>query len=477
MTPAPKTCARIAALCGAALCSWGSAQPSEQQATCSGPACEDGEDMLLLQLRGGGQGLFREGPLSHSVWRDSLERPFLQKHGLSALQASGVPLTYEKCSMNSSDCSLESMDGKPTLVYPGGHGTSCIYGGPYAFAVVPGSVDKLLYYFQGGGACWEANGAVGKQVVLHCTDTLSWAITTSGLNYGIQNRSNEANPFKEYTVVEPLYCSGDAFMGNTTMESDGSTLTQTGYFNAKAVFEWTKKNFKKELTSFVIAGYSAGTLGTMAWATTLLKTFPAKKATVIMDSYAALFPGATQGATISRWGSCDLPIIPKKLRSDCKEEKLTIQNLVEVAMGKFPNVAFVSIQSKEDSTQVWFYRGMAQSWGMATEMGLTEPAFYEGCNSIYEGFVQKFPNYVPYLVDGDLHCFTQAPEFYTASGRGPSKKASGKGSMLYEWVESVVNRHEGTSACTGPVTPNGGDDVDYCDEKLMKQTLKTAESP
>src|SRR5688572_33342387 len=36
---------------------------------------------------------------------------------------------------------------------PGGE-TKCAKGGEYAFSVRPGAKDKLLVWFEGGGACW-----------------------------------------------------------------------------------------------------------------------------------------------------------------------------------------------------------------------------------------------------------------------------------------------------------------------------------
>lgn len=43
-----------------------------------------------------------------------------------------------------------------TLVHPGGD-TRCIfsYSTPYSFQVIPGRTDRLMIYFQGGGACWD----------------------------------------------------------------------------------------------------------------------------------------------------------------------------------------------------------------------------------------------------------------------------------------------------------------------------------
>ena len=54
-------------------------------------------------------------------------------------------------------CSISNFPkDQSTLVLPGGE-TRCIYSysTPFAFQVIPGDSDKLLFYFQGGGACWD----------------------------------------------------------------------------------------------------------------------------------------------------------------------------------------------------------------------------------------------------------------------------------------------------------------------------------
>jgi hypothetical protein len=355
------------------------------------------------------------------------------------------------------------MGGQPTLVYPGA-GTKCINGDEYAFAVVPGDKSKVLYYFQGGGACWEADGAYGKQVVMQCTDSMDYGIVTSGYGYGIQNSSNADNPFKDYTVIEPIYCSGDAHMGMTTMELDGTIYPQVGYKNAKAVMDWAKTNLgKTTLESFVISGFSAGSLGTMAWAETLLGTFSYTNAVVLMDSYMGYFPPDTNGATIARWGTCKNDIVPKSLTAQCQAKMMPIQRLLQSAMSKYPDVPFAFIQSKFDSAQTYFYKGMAQSWGMVQYMGLTDPQFYQGTNQILE----RFDNAVVYYVDSDQHCFTQASEFFTASTVGKDAPApDGKPSMV-EWVAALVTEENATVACDGEVEANGADSTTYCDKSLM----------
>ncbi len=72
----------------------------------------------------------------------------------------GSPLCVKNscCNVTTTEtCSISNFPkDQSTLVLPGGE-TRCIYSysTPFAFQVIPGDSDKLLFYFQGGGACWD----------------------------------------------------------------------------------------------------------------------------------------------------------------------------------------------------------------------------------------------------------------------------------------------------------------------------------
>ena len=139
-------------------------------------------------------------------------------------------------------CSLKKMRRDQSyVVYPGG-ATRCIYSSstPFGFQVIPGDSDKLLFTFQGGGACWDA------------ISTALGACSTDAepdSKDGWMDRSDPANPFVNYTVVHVLYCSGDVHGGNVTRpynDKDGQPVVQHGYTNARAAVDWAKANLLLE---------------------------------------------------------------------------------------------------------------------------------------------------------------------------------------------------------------------------------------
>lgn len=461
--------------------------PAHAGSTCAEGACDTPEEgeVALLHTRLShaeakphvpGAKAALEGLLEQGAWlRASGRDPEAEDDARTA----GEAANFANCSLSECDCPLWKMRG-PTLVYPGGE-TKCINGDDYAFLVIPGAWNKLLFYFEGGGACWESNGAFGKVVVRQCSESLQDAFHWYGYGRGVLNSTDKRNPFRGYTTVQLLYCSGDAFIGNTTMvDAQGVELVQRGYFNAQAALEWTKRNFHY-VEQLTVAGFSAGSLGVMAWTSRVLDNLKHRSAAVLLDSYVGLSPGSTGVYALQRWGGCGTMTEGEDERAACEAGQISAQDSLAHAIRMHPKVAFGSIQSKADSTQVWFYQGIAQSWGLLTDAGIGFDAWYLATLPYFRTWNQ-FPNYVAYFVDGTVHCFLQSPAFYTASTAGPSQEAPEGDLSLYEWVDRLLEHKAVPTECDGPVlalepvaasdaAPGGGQWQDTCDEALLPKVL------
>ena len=86
----------------------------------------------------------------------------------------------------------------------------------------------MLFYFQGGGACWDkASTELGL-----CSTSAS-----GDSNIGVFCRDSDSctgdNPFMDYTIVQVLYCSGDAHIGQVVRDysahdRNGENVSQQG---------------------------------------------------------------------------------------------------------------------------------------------------------------------------------------------------------------------------------------------------------
>merc|ERR1719232_1464593 len=376
---------------------------------------------------------------------------------------SGPTIVYTddgECHLSKSDCNIGSMSG-PTIVYTDDDNSRCLNGDGFAFLVKPGAADKLLFFMPGGGACWKGSASNGEL----CTQDLEGGLGAAGLGSGVtEDRAN--NGFAGWTFVAPAYCDGGAFVSNSTL----SGKPQNGYTNTNYAAEWAKRNLNQNLANFVIAGSSAGALGTMAWSNYLLNTFQASKAAVIVDSYMGVFPSGTQGPTIKNFGACNLPIFAD-FKDACERESVTIQDVFDNAIQSHPSVAFSVIQPKADLVQIGFYAAIALTFGrLDIILGIN---LYERSNRIKGNKFDNHPNFVHYIIDGDSHTFLQSDSVYS-QGTGDGGQPS-----LAAWIADVIEHQPAQSLCNGPLQRNGGNawlfkNTRYCFRDLFPKTLSVS---
>ena len=384
----------------------------------------------------------------------------------------------------SQTCPMADMEqGQSNVILaPDGASAQCLYGTEYGFQVFPGNTEKLLFYFQGGGACWDRASTLANL----CTSDLS----PNGPE-GVFDKENDQNPFKDYTIVQVLYCSGDVHGGNVTQpyKDMGKPVVQHGIDNVKQVISWVnQQGFGGDdgvLEEMVVMGCSAGSIGAQLWADIILKQYPAKLTAVVPDSYAGLFPPGSIGPYMKEFGMCDTDLVPDPIKPSCAAGNLDIQSLVISHMEGAPNTPFAFIQSKVDVVQQEFFIAVGLTTKGVSPL-ITPGLFYAGINGIFEMY-NKVPNFVAYLIDGPKHCFTNFNVMYTANNEGPYGKRSSdepsEGNLtLVDWLSSVPLEQEqsintecaGKSEIPPPYNQNlKGVEVpsySYCDPEVNSKT-------
>ena len=269
---------------------------------------------------------------------------------------------YKTCDLQKSECSIAKMPrDASTVVYPGGD-TRCISEKTaYGFQVIPGDGDKLLVFFQGGGACWDA-GSTKRSM---CVEDAYPSYMT-----GLLDRSNAKNPYVNHTVVQLLYCSGDAFAADAAdhgwTTANGDRAVQSGQQNAHATFAWLRGQVGA-LADLVVGGDSAGSLAAQAWGNAIFDAFPAARKTALLDSYLGVFPDGCQGNVLSEvWPMCTGPLATSLaalgLDRACAAGNLTIQKVLAATATRHADAPFAFIQSKADAVQKGFFESIALSF-------------------------------------------------------------------------------------------------------------------
>ena len=147
--------------------------------------------------------------------------------------------------------------------------------------------NKLLVYYQGGGACWDQvtcaqpTGAFDDDVL----PSDNPANTTTGLG----DLTNPNNPFADWNAVFVSYCTGDVHWGDNKITYVGGppfgnvTIQHRGYINAKVVEKWAREHFVAPDEVFV-TGSSAGAYGAVLHGILLHEVFPTATFNVVGDA-------------------------------------------------------------------------------------------------------------------------------------------------------------------------------------------------
>jgi hypothetical protein len=164
-------------------------------------------------------------------------------------------------------------------------GTQCGNGSQYKFFVhrsTTGS-QNLLFFFEGGGACWDYDTCSGRAGVIGAanpngiTDDYMTQFTAkyvspivNGADPGLPFRSRTDIATKDWNIVYLPYCTGDVHVGNNvatyadqTGQQPPLTWHHAGYTNSLAAINYAKTQFPR-VQKLLVTGFSAGGTATSA---------------------------------------------------------------------------------------------------------------------------------------------------------------------------------------------------------------------
>jgi hypothetical protein len=178
----------------------------------------------------------------------------------------------------------------------------CIFDTPYVFFARRGTVNKMVVYYQGGGACWDQ---------LTCSVPTCKTQTGAGddpgnATSGFADFSNPDNPFRDWSVVMIPYCTGDVHWGDAAYDhgAPGAPFVaqHKGAVNAKVAEKWAREHFVMPEEVFV-TGSSAGAYGAIASSPSLMESvWPSSSFAVLGDAGNGVITNEFLVNDISKWG-------------------------------------------------------------------------------------------------------------------------------------------------------------------------------
>jgi hypothetical protein len=287
-----------------------------------------------------------------------------------------------------------------------GEETACALGTPYSFFHREGTdPDRLLVYFQGGGACWEW---------VSCSGMFDPSVDRDEPNAfrGIFNRDEPRNPFRSYSAVFVPYCTADVHIGDATVTyGKGSRpVAHRGFRNVSAVLEWIQSRRFRPRT-VVVSGTSAGAYGALFYMRPIARLFPHARMILLGDSGVPLL--SRNDEVLEKWGS-------KSVMAALWEDEAAPRTLLEAyrqAARIGPRARLAQITSDRDGVQSGFYIiSGSPEWRRATYSLLADAK-------------AAVPEFRTFIVAGGDHGLLPLDTFYSY----------GAGEVhLHEWVRRLV---------------------------------------
>jgi hypothetical protein len=162
-------------------------------------------------------------------------------------------------------------------------GTQCGNGSQYKFFARRTGSPNVLFFFEGGGACWDYDTCSGRAGVLGAAnpngiaDDYMTQFTAkyvspivNGADPGLPLRSRTDLVTKDWNIVYMPYCTGDVHIGNraaTYVDATGGQpplpWKHSGFTNTTAAVQWAHQQFPT-VSKLLVTGFSAGGTATAA---------------------------------------------------------------------------------------------------------------------------------------------------------------------------------------------------------------------
>ncbi|HEY5944972.1 MAG TPA: pectin acetylesterase-family hydrolase, partial [Kofleriaceae bacterium] len=309
-------------------------------------------------------------------------------------------------------------------------GTKCLDGTPAGFSVNfnPAST-KLFIYLEGGGACFNQ----------YCESLFTRGPNEPGAG-GVFDRTNAANPVKDWTWVYVPYCSGDVYAGQADTMLAGKMRHFNGYANFTAFLERWVPSFESD--HVVLSGSSAGGFGAAVNFAQTQRAFGSTEVTLIDDSgppmSADVFPPCLQALWRTTWG-LDKTMLTE-CGADCSDPDKFIEDTFAHVRTTFPAMHGGLFSSTGDQTiRTFAGYGWSGGYNMCKDIpnAVTATVFTAGLTELRTE-AMRTPGFGTYYVSGSGHTILRGSGYYTTK-IGETTVAG--------WVDSTI---AGTTTHLGP---------------------------
>ncbi len=239
------------------------------------------------------------------------------------------------------------------VAFDGGPGTICADGSEPSFFERTADPQRVVLYFEGGGACWSEETCAfdnPDQPYRYSSDYTAESMSERG---GIFDFQNPENPLADHSWVYAPYCTGDLHLGDMTRTYGDLVIEHRGAVNAGAALDHLVEQFP-DATELVVAGVSAGSVPTPLYAALVADSFPEARIVTLGDGSGGYPDEPVVNAFLSfMWGVLDAaPDWPET--ADLSVDDWSAPSLYVHGGRRAPQITFARFDFAFDGAQVGY---------------------------------------------------------------------------------------------------------------------------
>ena len=322
----------------------------------------------------------------------------------------------------------------------------------YSFFAKGGKKNRLVIYFQGGGACWDSKNCLYAPTYSQAAPPLADFDNTTGK--GIFDTDNPQNPFKNWFFVYLPYCTGDVhwgandqpyidYLGIFDDQFGTIDIRHRGFVNFQVVLKWIKENFAGPEKIF-ITGSSAGGYGAIMGFPYVKEAYPNASVYVVGDAANGVVDDYFQNQSIYNW-NIQIPTWVPGFEGGY-DPSTKMEDIYVNFADYYSSSLFGQFTTAWDWNQTFFYNVMMVIGNYSTapppanwvphveEWNNYFPVWCAWNDQMLEmsyNAADAAPNYKYYIAAGDYHTIMMRPQFYTEDSGGMS---------FAKWIKAMINK-------------------------------------
>jgi Pectinacetylesterase len=296
----------------------------------------------------------------------------------------------------------------------------CSDGSEFTLYQRPGDPTKVMFYFEGGGACFNlatCDPAGEPTYSIGIAADVEQKLTERG---GLFDATNPANPLADHSIVYVPYCTGDVHLGDATTDyGEGVVVEHRGAANARAALEYLVGTYP-DAEQVLVTGASAGSVPTPVVAGLVSDRLPAAEIVTFGDSSGA-YPDvpAVNELIGSLWGTTNaIPDWPENAGLTAAD--WSFPDLYVQAGLHAPNITFARFDYAFDEVQATF----------SALAGIGADAVVEGIDATEAQVEAGGSALATYVAPGTEH---------TIMGDDVVYEMEVEGVRLIDWITELVN--------------------------------------